>query len=226
VVDERGEVFAAEGLEVDATDDARRKGSMVLHPQARGESRQADKPDGEQGLAVEGVVEEAAEVDEEAVGEKVRFIEHQNRERVLLLDEVDDGPLELPPELGAAMGRLEAQLERECAVEVEGGDSGIAHVEQFEVGLWQLFAEVADGGRFANAGLGGEHAKAGLVEQVLEGHFQAPVALGLVEEAFARRVPGQQVMGEPESGAIGVVSVRSSRLHRRSPSQRGKPGVW
>jgi hypothetical protein len=86
----------------------------VLHAQSGGEGRQADQPERQEGLAVEGVVQEAGEVREEAVGEELCLVEDQDRKRVLLLDEVDDGALEVPPELGTPVRGLEAELQTSC----------------------------------------------------------------------------------------------------------------
>jgi hypothetical protein len=67
--------------------------------------------------------------------EELRLVEHEDRKRVLLERKMGDGALEVAPELGAAVGRLHAELEREGSVDVEGGDGGVAQVERLEVGF-------------------------------------------------------------------------------------------
>src|SRR3990172_926908 len=98
------------------------------------------------------------------------------------------------------MGQLEAQLRGESAVEVAGGAGGVAEVDDEVVGRGQLGAEVADGGRLADAGLGGEKAQAWLIEQIVE------VALELA-------VPGRLgEVGGPDGVAVPPRSLRSDIL--------------
>ena len=120
------EVFPGERLEAHLRSDAGGQRGVVLHSQARGERWEAHQPEGEQGAAVKGKVEEAAEVREESVREKLGFVKHEDRQHMLLVEEVDNCAFEVPPELSTAMGGSQTQLEGEGAVEVKRGDGGVA----------------------------------------------------------------------------------------------------
>ena len=62
-------------------EDAVAKRLVVLKIEARPKRREAAQPHGQQGLAVEGEVEEAREVDEEVVAQMLDLIEDQARPR-------------------------------------------------------------------------------------------------------------------------------------------------
>jgi hypothetical protein len=81
---------------------------------------------------------------------------------------VDEGLLDVGPELPTSMGGSDAELAGEGAIEVERCDGGIAEVEDELIGPGQSHAEVADPRRLADAGLGGEDAEPGVVEELLE----------------------------------------------------------
>ena len=162
-------VSRSSGLEAELGGDAGGEGGVLVHVEAAGERGEADEPEGQQVAAVEGEVEEAGEVEEEGVGEVLRLVDDDDGGGVALVDHVDEGLLDVGPELAAAMGGLDAELAGEGAVEIEGRDGGVAEVEDEVVGPGQGHAQVADRRGLADAGLGGEDAEAGLVDELLEG---------------------------------------------------------
>ena len=134
VVDGGGEGVAIERVEADLGGDAGGEGGVLVHVEAAGEWREADEPEGQEVAAVEGEVEEAGEVEEEGVGEVLRLVDDDDGGGAALVDHVDEGLLDVGPELPAAMGGLDAELAGEGAVEIERRDGGVAEVEDEVVG--------------------------------------------------------------------------------------------
>ncbi|MCA9712749.1 MAG: hypothetical protein KDK70_43370, partial [Myxococcales bacterium] len=75
VLEHGEEGLAAAGGEHVGGDDAGAQGGVVAHVEAVGQGGQADEPDGQQVAGVEGVVEEAGQVDEEVVAQVLGLVD-------------------------------------------------------------------------------------------------------------------------------------------------------
>ena len=93
MLDEGAEVVALEGEELHVGNDAGVEGCVELHAEAASEAGKADEPEGGEAAPVEGEVEEASEVGEEAIREVLGFIDDDNGSGVLLVDEVGESSL-------------------------------------------------------------------------------------------------------------------------------------
>ena len=65
---------------------------------------QADEPEGEQVAAIEGEVQEAAQVEEEGIGEVLCLVDDDDGMGAALIDHVQQDLFEVGPELTAAVG--------------------------------------------------------------------------------------------------------------------------
>src|ERR1700728_4739209 len=108
------------------------------------------------------------------------------------------------------MGGLDAELAGDGSVEIEGRDGGVAEVEDEVVGARQGHAQVAHRRGLADAGLGGEDAEAGLVDELPEGAPQADVAGRLVVEGLALCILGKWIAAEIEAVLLGHAHSSSS----------------
>jgi hypothetical protein len=75
VIDEGGEDFAVERIEVDVRCDPHGEGGVLLHAQGTAQRGEADEPEGQEVAAVEGEIEEAGEVEEEPVGQMMGLVD-------------------------------------------------------------------------------------------------------------------------------------------------------
>ena len=89
MLDEGLEVIPVEGRKLDLMRDAGRQRRMNLHPQSSSEAGKADEPERSRASGVEGEVEKAREVRKEAVGEMLGFIDDDDRDGVLFVEEAD-----------------------------------------------------------------------------------------------------------------------------------------
>jgi len=103
-----GEAFPFHhGFEVDPHLEAPGQGGIGCPIQEVGQCRVSDQPDRHQVAGVEGEVEEGREVFEELHRQVLRFVDDPEGQQVLAVDLLEDPGLEVAPELGAAVGRLE-----------------------------------------------------------------------------------------------------------------------
>ncbi len=133
VVDGGQEGVAIQGFQVDALGDAHPQGDVLLHAQGALQGGETDEPEREQVAAVEGEVEEAAEIGEEAVGEVLGLINDEDDGGAALIGQVAQGLFDVIPELGATMRRADAQFDSEGAIQVQGRDLGVAQVQDLIV---------------------------------------------------------------------------------------------
>lgn len=204
-------------------DDAHGEGGVLLHAQKAGERGEADEPHGEQLPVVEGEVQEAREVDQKGIGQVLRFVEDDHGRGAALVDQVHEGFLDVGPQLGAPVGRPHADLGGEGAVEVQRRHRRVAQVQHEGVGSRELRAEVADRGGLADAGVGGEDAQAGILDELAEGALQLLVAGALVEEGLTLGILGERVAGETEALTVHGVNPpgESGGVGRRRAGRAG-----
>ena len=163
-----------------------------------------------------GEVEEAGQVDEEAVGEVLGLVEDDDGGGAAIIDEVDQGLLDVGPELGAAVGGADAQLLGQGAVQVQGGHGGVAQIQDLEVRPRQQGAVMTEAGGLADAGFGAKDPHAGVLGEAVEGPLQAAVARALVEEGLAPCVFGERVMSEAEALSVQGQSSESGSVSSSS----------
>jgi len=180
----------------------------------------ADEPGGDEVAAVEGVVEECGEFEEEGVGEEVGLVEDEDRLDVLLVDEVEHGALDVGPELAAAVMRLEAEFAGEGAVDAGRGERGVAVVEDAVARAREVGAEVADAGGLAGAGVADEDAETWLIGQPGKDAGEAGVVVAVIVEGGTAGVAGERAVGEAEAFEVGHAapsSLSSSWLRFGAP---------
>jgi hypothetical protein len=150
---------------------------------------EADEPEGEQVAAVEVVVEEGGELEQEVVGEEMGLVEDEDGLDVLLVDEVQQGALEVQSraDCGGDAG-LQAELAGEGAVDAGRFEGRVAEVEHAVARARELGAEVADGGGLAGAGVADEDAETWLIGQPAKEAGEAGEVVALVVEGRAAGV--------------------------------------
>jgi len=98
------------------------------------EGWESDEPGCEEVAGVEGVVEEAGEIEEEVVAEAVGLIDDEDWNDGLVIDQAGQGLFELAPEGISTKAGLEAEDGCEVSIDRSWGDRGIAEVEDLVFG--------------------------------------------------------------------------------------------
>ena len=108
VLDELGEAFALDHrFELDACLDASVQGCVRRALERLAQARVTGKPDGEQVTRIEGEVQEGREVAEELERQVLRFVDDPHGQQLFALDELLNAQLQVTPQLGTPIGRLQ-----------------------------------------------------------------------------------------------------------------------
>jgi len=89
----------------------------------------ADEPDGDEGVRIEGEVQEGGEVAEELGRQVLRLVDDPQRRDLLGVDQFVHAQLDVAPELGAPVARLQPQGAGQTAVDVDAAEVGLGLVE-------------------------------------------------------------------------------------------------
>jgi len=199
-VEERG-VGLGDERRVD--EDALRQRGVLPEAETTSEPRMADEPEREVVATVEVEAAQTVELMEEVVAEALGLVEDDDRDHPVLVDEGDQGSLDVADDLGAR-ARLEAELGGEHSVEIERLDREVAEVDDAVLASRQRAAQVAQRGRLADARFTGDDADPGLSGEPGEGPREALVVGIALEEARTRGAAGQRQRSSGRDGSRGT----------------------
>jgi len=177
--------------------DALVKGFMGGQAQDAAQLGLANQEQNAQGLAVHIGGEEQAQGFEDSHGEKVGFVEDDERQAVLGVQQFMEGRADTGHGFGLAEDGFMAQGGQQVAVDTGQAQEGIGEVDDEIAVRIETGGETAHAGGLAGAGLAGDQAQAAVLEQVVQASAQLVLAFGL-EELLRGDIFGEGQAGEAE----------------------------